>query len=270
VLFQKEARAMTIAAGFKFDGGILLCADTEQTQGELKFDSSKIVTVDLRPACTVAFALAGDVAYATMAIQEMKQELNRAETDHQSIEDLIKAKLSDIYTRLIYPHPRAAYGDAPSFDLLIAVWSEGDSRLLATHDTAVSEVFTYECIGAGLSLAKYLIKPLYKIGISRRNVEMIAARTLTHVKSNVAYCGQQSEFIVLESDGLLSKRTLASQHQIIDTLDTFLPVVFFSAADLTASDDDVKNALKALETCVLNERHRALNKAWISKDAREI
>jgi hypothetical protein len=61
---------MTIAAGFQFDGGVLLCADSEQTQGELKFHGSKIISRDLRPALSVAFDISGDVSYATMAVQE--------------------------------------------------------------------------------------------------------------------------------------------------------------------------------------------------------
>ena len=38
-------KPVTIAAGFKFNGGILLCADTEQTHGGvLKVSGSKLIS----------------------------------------------------------------------------------------------------------------------------------------------------------------------------------------------------------------------------------
>ena len=63
---------MTIAAGFMFDKGILLCADTQETySGVMKLQASKIFPADFaaKGGTKVAFALTGDVAYARRAVE---------------------------------------------------------------------------------------------------------------------------------------------------------------------------------------------------------
>jgi 20S proteasome alpha/beta subunit len=253
---------MTIAAGFKFKDGILMCADTEQTQGELKFTESKLICAEQQPSFSAVFAIAGNVRYATMAVQEMIADLKATDVvTHEIAEQVIKHRLSKIYTELLYPHPKANYPDSPFFDLLIAVQAEGASRLLACSESSVSEISTYECFGIGLTLAKYLIKPLYQQEMSKHNIEMLAARVLIHVKENVAYCGKDSEFRVLHNSGAILKITsLRSKENIIAAFDGLLPLVFFCAGDLDAPDNEVTASLEFLGRIVLDEREKARQK----------
>jgi 20S proteasome alpha/beta subunit len=257
---HQGARAMTITAGFKFKDGVLLCADTEQTQGDLKFSGSKLIFEDLRPASSIAFAISGDVSYATMAAQEIIAELRQSKVStHSAIESIIKARILGIYADHLYPHPRAAYSDAPAFDLLIAVWAEGFVRLLSARATAVTEILDYDCMGIGQTLAKYLIKPVYHgRDLKQRDVEMIAVRMLVHVKENVAGCGQQSEFLVLATNGSIKKLFgLVAQHRLVDALDGLLPLVFFCAGDLDAPDVDVSSAVDFMKSALLLEREKS-------------
>lgn len=69
-----RGKTLTIAAGFCFQEGILLCADTEQTVGHLKTSDSKIISEEFSD-CSVAFAIAGDVAHATSAVQQILSDL---------------------------------------------------------------------------------------------------------------------------------------------------------------------------------------------------
>jgi 20S proteasome alpha/beta subunit len=249
---------MTIAAGFKFKDGILLCADTEQTQGDLKSTESKLICADLQPSFSVVFAIAGSVRYATMAVQEIIADLKKSSADHETAEFVIKARISKIYNELLYPHPRAGCNDSPFFDLLIGIQTEETTRLLACSESSVSEISTYECFGIGLTLAKYLIKPLYHEDMRQQSIEMLAARILIHVKENVAYCGKDSEFIILKKSGeILRIRSLQSKENIIAAFDGLLPVAFFSAGDLDAPDEDVLASLNLLGTMVINEREKA-------------
>jgi 20S proteasome alpha/beta subunit len=254
---------MTIAAGFKFEDGILLCADTEQTQGDLKFTESKLIYANLQPTFSIVFAVAGSVRYATMAVQEIITELKKSsELNHEFAEQIIKERISRIYTELLYPHPRVGYSDSPFFDLLIGVQMDGISRLLACSESSVSEITGYECFGIGLTLAKYLIKPLYQEGMGQHSVEMLAARVLIHVKENVAYCGKDSEFIILHNSGeILKIASLRSKENIIAAFDNLLPLAFFCAGDLDAPDDDVTASLQFMGTMVLNERAKARQRA---------
>ena len=74
---ERPAKAMTIAAGLKFCDGILLCADTEQTQGSMKFAGPKIIVVS-KPDLAVVFVLAGSVAYP---LRPMRRAPNGLSTD---------------------------------------------------------------------------------------------------------------------------------------------------------------------------------------------
>jgi 20S proteasome alpha/beta subunit len=257
----KRAKAMTIAAAFKFKDGILLCADTEQTQGELKYAESKLIYANLQPSFSVVFAIAGSVRYATMAVQEIIADLKQSDADHETAEVVIKARISKIYNELLYPHPRVGYSDSPFFDLLIGIQAEGTTRLLACSESSVSEIFGYECFGIGLTLAKYLIKPLYHEDMHQHSIEMLATRVLVHVKDNVAYCGKDSEFVILRNSGEIARiLSLQSRENIIAAFDGLLPVAFFSAGDLDAPDEDVLASLNLLGTMVIHEREKARQK----------
>jgi hypothetical protein len=129
--------------------------------------------------------------------------------------------------------------------------------LLACSESSVSEISGYECFGIGLTLAKYLIKPLYQDGMRQHSIEMLATRVLVHVKENVAYCGKDSEFVILKNTGEILKVSLQSKENIVAAFDGLLPVAFFCAGDLDAPDDDVMAALQFMGTMVLNEREKA-------------
>jgi hypothetical protein len=65
---------MTIAAGFKAAGGVLLCADTLHQTPSSKSHDSKIVRYELE-GCVLVFAIAGHTPFATMAAQECRDKV---------------------------------------------------------------------------------------------------------------------------------------------------------------------------------------------------
>lgn len=247
---------MTIAAGFRFNGGLLLCADTEQTVGEFKLPGSKIISIDLMPSATLSFAISGSVPYATMCVEEIIDELRITKLNFSSIEDVIKRKIADIYTRLLYSHPRANYADSPFFDLIIGVYAQEEVKLMASAEAAVVTDLLYECAGRGLTLAKYLIKPLYKPDMSREQIELLALRTLSQVKRYVTGCGGQSEFVILKKSGQASKIDLSTSRddETILGFDDLLPSVFFGLGDLNKTNEQVAEEISKLAKRVFSWR----------------
>lgn len=55
-------RAMTIAAGFRFDDGVLLCADTQQTSSS-KTNETKLFKIE-HLGCSLILALTGRTRFA--------------------------------------------------------------------------------------------------------------------------------------------------------------------------------------------------------------
>lgn len=256
----RRAVAMTIAVGLVFKDGILLAADTEITDGDLKYTQSKIVS-HTQPGVSVAFAFAGDVAEARMAIDEIIASLGESGvTTHRGVLGVVKAELSDIYARIILPRTMATQENPRSFYLLIAVWAEGTCRLWSSTGAAVNAVGGYECFGIGATLARYLIKPLHRPECSEHDAKMIAVRALVDTKDNVPGCGGASEFLIARSTGELTPPQalpLVAQHNLISAFNGLMPLVFFCAGDLDGPDEEVRATASLLVESLLAERAKA-------------
>src|SRR5690242_15446901 len=63
---HQQGKAVTIAAGFRFADGVLLCADTQITyEGIAKVSGTKILPFEFkRSGVKVVFTFSGDVSYA--------------------------------------------------------------------------------------------------------------------------------------------------------------------------------------------------------------
>lgn len=253
----RENRPMTIAAGFNFRQGILLCADTEQTAGQFKTKDSKILQQAFADTGHIAFALAGDVYHATMAVQEIFKDLTRKPTfTKDDVEEVTKSRVEYIYEHLIYPYPQVLQ-DAPFFDLIGAIWTKSDGlNLLAYSRASVAWFPKYTCRGIGLSLAEYLIKPLYSLGMSRSEIESLATYMLTHVKGSISGCGGDSEFLIVDEAGMhpIELQAKTEHEDFVEIFDTYLPFVYEYAGDLAKSDEEVTTMLQAFTEALMSQR----------------
>ncbi len=86
ILFRNQSgfrneEALTICAGFKFNYGIVLCADSQETVGDMKFDAPKLV---IRPTVgdpddelRMMFAGAGDAAFIDNLVDRIWQTVKK-------------------------------------------------------------------------------------------------------------------------------------------------------------------------------------------------
>jgi 20S proteasome alpha/beta subunit len=157
----KGARSMTIAAGLRFTGGVLLAADSEITDGASEYSKSKLITEPISSAVSMAFSYSGSMDYAIMAIQEiMAVTRSYKSRTHAQIYVTIKDTLKESYSESIGSLPDFQRSDA-AFNLLISIWAEGQTKLLTSESTAVVEEKEYRCFGIGKDLAKFLFNPIY-------------------------------------------------------------------------------------------------------------
>jgi 20S proteasome alpha/beta subunit len=197
---------VTIAAGFNFDKGILLCADTRHVGGMTLHDS-KIFPTEYPSGAKSVIAFAGNVPFARMAIQESAARLARLKSPTKSaMLDAIEIVLLRIHRRHIFKHPDRQWAGGPSFNLLFALWSPLESRasLYATDQTAINEIARYECIGSGDYLGHYIIRPRFQEPDNTlRRTLLVAITALVRIKAYDPDCGGNSEFIVLHNGGAL-------------------------------------------------------------------
>jgi 20S proteasome alpha/beta subunit len=151
---------MTIAAGFKYRDGILLCADREITEGASKYSRSKVFGEQIGPDVSLGFSFSGAMDYAVMAIQGIIAVVKSSHlTSHAQIWLVIKDTIHEIYSDSIGRLPEYQQENF-QFSLLIAIWAEGQQKLYTAENTAITEEFQYRCIGIGKDLAKYLVTAL--------------------------------------------------------------------------------------------------------------
>jgi 20S proteasome alpha/beta subunit len=240
---QPKEKPVTIAAGFRYRDGILLCADREITQGTRKFSQCKIYG-EQSPGVSLGFTFAGSVNYAEMAIQEITAVVKSSHlTTHGEIWVAIKDIIHDIYVDSIGGVLESRQ-TGTGFNLLVAAWAEGSLKLYATDDTAITEVPQFRCIGIGEELAKYVLERDFVQGSDRmslQTVEVIALRILEHAKQSVTHCGKETDVLILGSDGEITRKTQNDYRyelRMIDLFDDLTSLLLPFALELGISNEE--------------------------------
>ena len=195
---------MTIAAGFIYKGGVLLCSDTQMQSGAALTHGPKIGLFDFVGG-KMAVTFSGNVRSAEVTIQKLAKVLRRLRGGEDLISEF-ESVLDIEYARLVYRHPE--YGKPNEYDLhyslVFAVWFEEleSTHLFETDQARIVSVNTpCRCIGVGRDLADYLVAPLADTGLTEGETLVLAAYMLGQVKAGVKGCGGWSHFRALRHDG---------------------------------------------------------------------
>src|SRR5712692_2914878 len=116
--------SMTIAAGFNWDKGIVLCADTKHS-GSYKLDATKIFTQRYNNGAASAFVYAGNMRYCRMAIESFESSiasLTARQATLPMMRGLVEGALLKAHTEHIYRHPRFRTQEL-SIGFVGALWS---------------------------------------------------------------------------------------------------------------------------------------------------
>ncbi|MFP5204970.1 MAG: hypothetical protein ACLGSH_06425 [Acidobacteriota bacterium] len=235
---------MTIAAGFRYRDGILLCADREITEGASKYSESKIFGEQIGPDVSLGFAYSGSKAYGTMAIQRIIAVVKSSHLkNHARIWTTIKDTVHEIYFDTIGRLPEYQQADS-QFNLLIAVWAEGMPKMYSTENAAITEETQYRCIGIGKELAKYLITSVGCEGSDRmgiKSAEIVALRIIDHVKGNVSGCGEGMDALIMDSSGAVRRKNhndYRFELKMLDAYDSLAMLLFHSAVEMDMTDKE--------------------------------
>jgi hypothetical protein len=75
-------------------------------------------------------------------------------------------------------------------------------HFIKTSDTAVRRADSFEAIGIGAELARYIGSKLFRSGMPAEEGAILAAYMLHEVKSNIVGCGGASLILALEPNGI--------------------------------------------------------------------
>jgi 20S proteasome alpha/beta subunit len=200
---------MTIAAGFNFDKGVLLCADTKHS-GDMALYESKISTHEYASGAKSAIVFSGSTKYSRMTIRKIENSLSKlSQPSLDEMEKAIEKILLQVHKDHIFKHPDRTKWDGPSFWLLIGLWSPVDGLYAySTAETAITPFFGYECTGSGEYLGHYIIKPRYhgRTG-GLESVIFTALTALERIKRFDRDCGGSSDFVVLTTNGEIAEKS---------------------------------------------------------------
>jgi ATP-dependent protease HslVU (ClpYQ) peptidase subunit len=194
---------MTIAAGFVFGDGVLLCADSQFTVGGSKLDGMKLGNFEASWG-QVMVAFAGDVDFAAAAFQQFERERESDEAKADPIGAMADT-FEDFYRRHVLERP----GDDNAefeYSLLLAVRLRFDGivRLYRTYETILREIKSFDCAGSGDDFARDILGHLHKNECKQNYAVALASYTLAHIKANVQYCGGKSVIFALLHNGKIS------------------------------------------------------------------
>jgi len=272
---------MTIAAGFSYEGGVLLCADTLYT-GAMKVHQSKIVPFEHNGGFA-AFALAGHEGYAKLAIQACQRSVRKSQrATSEDVRQAAEDALVSVYSKHIDARPVHEQYES-QIALLVASWGENDGlHLYASRKTAVIETQTFECIGSGEYLAHYIVSPVYESGpsaqlmrgdwkLGKRDAIVLAIKAMAAVKTHDPSCGGRSEMLAISSDGSRTPigyhhldREIQQAESIVAEFNEAFNQLLFSIADPSISDENlIRQAQDYAANVVKGLRYRwKLSSKW--------
>jgi 20S proteasome alpha/beta subunit len=198
---------VTIAIGFAYDGGLLFCADTKVT-GMIKANESKLEHFRSENGeWSITFAMSSeDLNFPRMAISRCWNYVNQMDFASASIDavhDSAEFSLAEFYREHIFPHPDRT-PKAVFLELLVGIWLRGEKRLYKSHETVLTAIDQYECIGSGAYLAKYLIGQYQIANPGRMSLQDAAMIIPYAVQSAIDYdenCGGNPETMIILDNG---------------------------------------------------------------------
>lgn len=242
-----EEAPVTIAAGFSFSEGVILCTDTKHTySGAMKLQSPKIFKKEYSSGVKTAFCIVGTVRYCKMIVQKCEGAIATLEQDKCSkveVKTVIETILLNTFQEHIYKHPDFATRTL-SAGFLIGIWSPIDGLgFYSTEDTAINELFGYECLGQGSYLGHYILRPLFRDNLKMEQVSLLATHVLIQVKNYDDSCGGDSQFVWLRKDGTISDVTyfdISQNESYSKWFESTTKMIFYDIPDLKLPEEDLR------------------------------
>gem|GEM_PF-4041164 len=196
---------VTIAIGFRSNDGVVLCADTELSIGEVKAYDGKVATHimyekggDYR--LVFAIAGAGDLDYINTAKSHLTREFPEYGNGGEVRIELERRWL-EFFNKHLLPWASFSSNDRPHVELLIAVsGTKAFPTLYHCVGTAFQET-SAKAIGSGVLLASDLINRYAFGNYKVQDNVVLATYIIAKVKRGVQYCGGSTHMTSLRKNG---------------------------------------------------------------------
>lgn len=256
-----ERKAVTIAAGFKCPGGIVLCADTQETVAGLSKRHVPKLRVEPSGFLLATSALRGyDLAVAFCGstdngpfLDEIVETAWKSVQEAESLDDAcekIRVSIKESYREAGEVYQT---GYCPSANLIYGVKKGGQSKLFEASGPSVNEKNSYCSAGAGYYMADFLASRMYSHELTIQQCIILAAYVLFEAKEHVDGCGGDSHIAVLRNNGhsgLEDSLKIKSITEMLQSIDTHLGRLVLDSANFDLDEErfaaNFNAALKSL------------------------
>lgn len=147
---------MTLIAGVRCSDGFLLAADSA-VETQIVYQGDKLYWHKWGP-CRVYVALCGDLNFAKMAWEQIRDEASKDENHTaSSFKALVKTVIERIYRNDVATFVEIHKDEAvPDFYLIVGFQTGNDFKIFSTVTTTIAEINNFEFRGTGSVVAQYL------------------------------------------------------------------------------------------------------------------
>jgi hypothetical protein len=199
---------MTLIAGMKCKEGVIVAADTEHTNGMIRFQESKLNIYPSARQMSCHLSQLTESPYRAVVVGagfsdyiKMTADVIRdgIEAGDHSLEQMTQTVVSAVRQthEEIFRYWNPDDPNRPTVALFVGLRSGESTRLLRAADIAVSEVEGMSFSGSGESIAQYLARGLYRRRYSAAIVLNILVQIFRAVKESGIYVGGNTELCVL-------------------------------------------------------------------------
>ncbi len=251
---------MTLAAGFPCQDGLILCADTEITHGDvLKIGGKKILT-HKRDNTSLAITGAGDWSYVVMTFQKISDRLDELDSPDltcEAVQEVIEQTLLRVYESFVAVDPDR---ENVKFSIIAATRTDNDELglLVSEGNPAIVRSEDFQCTGSGYILASYLADIFYSSSISLNKGVFLAAYILRLVKKYVSGVGGRSDILVITPNGEMKLQKpdfVKDLEATFEEFDTILQPILFSVPNMHMPEEQFDQ-----EVVTFNRKIRELRK----------
>jgi 20S proteasome alpha/beta subunit len=200
-----DGRRMSIAAGFRCNGGVVFGADTEETVGELRRRAVKIRQLVQPSFCTSVVTGACDNAHLMDTfIERIFDAITQARPNrNDEMEKLLRNTAIKLYAEDFKQYP----GKAKSVHLLIATKLPNDNvEAWSVKSSVVRKMQDGEILGTG-QLVEFVSNHLYRPGMQIDDCAIMMAQLLRMAREKVVGVGGES-YIAAPTDRRWQQRNM--------------------------------------------------------------
>jgi 20S proteasome alpha/beta subunit len=245
---------LTIVAGFKFHGGVVVCADTQETVGsiikrqvpKLRFEPSLDRIPGQLPSksgLAVAFCGATNNGPFVDKVIDLAWEKGKGTGDLAEACSVIEQSIKDTHQEFgsIYQT-----GYMPDAELIFGVKMGGQSRLFHSLGPVVNERTEYVVAGVGEVLAEFLAGRMYEEYLTAYQCVILAAYILYQSKEHVEGCGGESHIAILRNDGssgIVENERIKTITELLKIGDFESGRMLLATADVAQGDEEFEKQM---------------------------